>query len=1309
MGEVELRYRQVIQEREKKRVDAFANDTASDNIDLTSANPFEAKPAVTAPAAPKSEGLLGALASPPGENEIVRKRLVDTGATIYQHFSNGLYNVAQGKGYSKQWLSGAGELLLGGLTVAAAIPGVAGAAVEQAMKSYLPGMEKSVALGRAAAGFYRQTMAGFALLDPEFRKQFENAATSEAALNDLYKEMTYGELFDTITQFATPFAIPIAKAMRGAKAPPPPIPEPVPLQIKRALAADAGPSYPLAPQTARPAPANWITPETVSARLAIISEELRGGGGGPAPKVEGKPAKGEALGPKDIKNPEGVPTEPSGAVVGQAIASNHLMELRDAMFGAEKPIQDILMEQLLSGEKGEVPTPKAVKGGELIGNKTKAEWAAELKTRQEGKVEGGMHKTTGEKLGPTGEPITFDEPSMGASFNVAAGHSLRKGGGEPGPKLGAFPGNIGKEMIPVLTRMIIGGAIGGTQGDTAEERIQYILAGMVGGAIAKPTAKLIVNKLLLNPKTAPLLSEANPKIPGYSVPKAGLPELRSGDLTSNKLLHVDSTKDTFTTADRKAAANIELQAMQRVYDITQQVKNGEPIVPGSLMLAVAEASQLSAKARKTPMASGTTYAAPPRWRLEGRVQESATKMHELANTWDPNMTDAGLAKLIDSIPKKSQIDGFVRMNYAVPEFIIETMYGMMLGGKAIVKNAAGMALEIPLSMIDRSFGALKLNDPARPRIHEMGHDFVATWEGITEQVRLIKDASSLRAAWELQAEQARQMGTTHVENQARGYQALSDLAGESGWPMISKGIDYLHNVVSSGPEVMIRTDGAGKALNGRRQLHQEAMRQAEREGLHKQAYWDRVANIVDDFSQLDDSSAIVRIHNFRNEMTFTQPLEAGLARAAHRGFENPWADLVWRMTFGAFVRTPLRLMERAMERTPLLNRLTSAYARDIEAGGTGASVASGKVGTGVLMSGTFTYLAMQGLINGDPIDNQDRRTMEAAGRPPRTWWDPVSGKWRSYAGMEPFSSLVAFGANMASAGARLPEGDVLHLLLAAGLAWGGVIEDNVFMTSASQFVDAVKVGYDDSKVAGMLEYVRRATERFRPAVLTELESAVDPEIRKAVPRPEYQHNLLMQEVDMLFQNYRKGIPFASMATNDKNQPIVARDQNMFTGDFLVSGWPYNPLIPHEPQEAPWAKAIQRLNGAGLKPIDEWIGTPQRPDAGMTTINTKPSVKLDGPQQERLITIMTKEIKDGRGNLIQSLDALVQDKRFLNQPDSVQADLIKMRWSQFRQAAEEKFVKENEDVQRKLRENQRKMIRERLPLDDSRRKIGVTGP
>ena len=255
-------------------------------------------------------------------------------------------------------------------------------------------------------------------------------------------------------------------------------------------------------------------------------------------------------------------------------------------------------------------------------------------------------------------------------------------------------------------------------------------------------------------------------------------------------------------------------------------------------------------------------------------------------------------------------------------------------------------------------------------------------------------------------------------------------------------------------------------------------------------------------------------------------------------------------------------------------------------------------------------------------------------------------------------------------------------------------------------------------------------DMFIPQAGREIAGVTDPTARRVLPNPRYDEtgrprtgpeqaamslmsekglNSLEREWQLLMDDAKKAVVGWSTT--------LKPDRNMFTGEIIpISSWPFNPMTTKSFQSEPWAKEIRKFDGAGLQPAPDWIGHKDPADIGSANLPSGTGVRLTGTKDgelDRLEVLMTQVVRDSHGTLTQSLNQLVQDKNYLNQPDVTKIQMIQSRYHEFLQDAQAMLVREKPALRRALDRKQDSYVVDRLPLNDQRRqagpnpKIGIT--
>ena len=195
-----------------------------------------------------------------------------------------------------------------------------------------------------------------------------------------------------------------------------------------------------------------------------------------------------------------------------------------------------------------------------------------------------------------------------------------------------------------------------------------------------------------------------------------------------------------------------------------------------------------------------------------------------------------------------------------------------------------------------------------------------------------------------------------------------------------------------------------------------------------------------------------------------------------------------------------------------------------------------------------------------------------------------------------------------------------------------------------------------------------------------MERVADPAERRARPSGSFDDNTLMgtaqREFYALLDAYRVTLPGMSSAKDEQGRDLVPAEPNMFTGeDLLNTAWPFNPWRAREGNDAPWAVEIRRLRGAGIRPVDEWIGRRAKADVGFSDQPEGPGIRLDLYERVRLIKLMT-QMKVAGKTFTESIDQMVQSGVYRAQSDLTKTTWVQAEWALYRQAAESQLLREN---------------------------------
>jgi len=197
-------------------------------------------------------------------------------------------------------------------------------------------------------------------------------------------------------------------------------------------------------------------------------------------------------------------------------------------------------------------------------------------------------------------------------------------------------------------------------------------------------------------------------------------------------------------------------------------------------------------------------------------------------------------------------------------------------------------------------------------------------------------------------------------------------------------------------------------------------------------------------------------------VTFTQELRKGSHAQKLHSFvsNNPSFQMVL-----PFVRTPTNLITSAVQRTPMLSKLSKDLQEQLNSTDMVIrSQAQGKLATGMVIYGGALSLVYKGLVTGaGPSDPAQNRTWRQAGNQPYSI--KVGGKWVSYQRMDPNFMPIAAVANMYDSVAYSPSfsGDpkdiasvpVGDLAISMILGITKTVEDKAYFQGISNLIAAL--------------------------------------------------------------------------------------------------------------------------------------------------------------------------------------------------------------------------------------------------------------
>ncbi len=1282
-------------------------------------------------------------AAAPGQQEKKAKPgvIASAATAVKETFLEGASNFIQGIGRQHESLGDfrpEGQQVLGVLQVLSALPAGAGAAVQAALGKYAPGMESAEAIpgGKAgettAAGVIRSVLgAPGLLLDPKMREAIAKDPVPLAeALNE---PMTFGELANIVAQFAAiPAAAKAGKLMRGRGAAPA---EPV-RTVTGEVVTEGAPALPSAQRQALPAgrpplaiperatPEPLVTPPP--AQSSAFETRIR------AAQMEGPEAYARVVAQELQTALEQAPGRDLGVTLRERYKTPALTveeggtpptNLSAALETALQRSEAIVAEEIRGLQARPTPTVEAV-GGERV--PTVAD-VTKLEARQRPTVEPAEIIQRVEQEMPDATPAQKE-----SRINELTGVPPE----EAPPSMGWAAGNVDAGM---LARMGLGAALGGTQGDTPEERIRNAFLGIGLGAVV---SRRLATRLAEAYKTSGLADETGamnvgsftkkPSVqageqefqPNYqrirATPevkatmknihramkedilarrgaartndlrvKEGLQLIDDGKMTPERVMTLGD-KEMLTDTELTAARILSVRATEYATDIKQRILKGEAVPEGTLResLAIAGAMGRNTRVAQTRIAQAQQASSI---RVSGeRVGYRPEDVSALADEILPGMSDKQIAALMGRMTPEqaSQAATFWSL---FPRMALEGMYFSYLSGKAVFRNAVGNATMMGLAPIERGIAQFmpRWGSPKPGVLPGEGTQMArALGDSLVDHVRMLRHLDQIDTEAGRLGLNVSSLAKSERRQPALSAENLRDI-GVENQTLLTLG-DWTGNTFRFPGAVLDKTDVASKTINGQMAMRVEAFRQASFEGLRGDVFEARVNDLLNDVTKLNQT-ARERIIQFADEQTLTKDFQSKFMQAIARGPDSEWLNLAYRGFVMPFFRVVARMTEQTMIRQPGLNFLAKQFYDDWNAGGALRQVAQARLVSGAAITGAWMYMESQGMITGNrPKDQKLAGLWDDAGYRERSWWDEVSGKWRSYDGLGPLTSLIAGAADTSLTIRKLPEDEGVQVAFAYLLSQINSLDSRTFTQSISNLIEVVKNPRGDSQIEQAMTFLRKQIAGWlKPGVVRELETLGDPEVRRVIKSGAIE-NSAEREFQAMLDEIRAGWPGFSSEKDEHGNFLVPPARNRITGEpTIVESWPFNPFPGKSPKDIAVKKPdgtttgvfaeLLRLNGAGIDDLPDWIGG-ARPSAnvGMTQESLRAGQRLTPQEKDRWVVLMTQIVKPLGGTYADALKAEMQSETYWQQSDGQQgtdggkADRLQMIERAYRKAAEQQL-------------------------------------
>ena len=289
---------------------------------------------------------------------------------------------------------------------------------------------------------------------------------------------------------------------------------------------------------------------------------------------------------------------------------------------------------------------------------------------------------------------------------------------------------------------------------------------------------------------------------------------------------------------------------------------------------------------------------------------------------------------------------------------------------------------------------------------------------------------------------------------------------------------------------LMAEDELFKSIGYRQELHAQAYRQAVKEGARGTVLDRRVAELVNDPTEAMHLVAEkhARYVTFSDDLRGENWLES-LGQAGQKIANLPLGRFVL-----PFVRTPTRIAEYTLERTPMALTLRNVR-DDIAAGGARRDLAIARMTLGSTVAALVAAETASGRITGGgPADRRIREEMRATG------WQPYSiragDKYVSYNRLDPMGALIGSAADAVEIMQMAEVGEPTeHVAAAVSMGFANAMMNKTYLQGLSELMDVIGDPDNEKKLSG---YAAGQAASFTPSWVNFLRKVDDDALREPV-------------------------------------------------------------------------------------------------------------------------------------------------------------------------------------------------------------------
>ncbi len=452
-----------------------------------------------------------------------------------------------------------------------------------------------------------------------------------------------------------------------------------------------------------------------------------------------------------------------------------------------------------------------------------------------------------------------------------------------------------------------------------------------------------------------------------------------------------------------AARDLLVTEVSKLDDIAAQIKNkgGSPeeLLAFRKQMTLVTNLQRQIKGSQTEIARALAQYNIPTREGKGALRRAAD-IENVLQEFGGETDVRAMASMYSDLPKGKARFEFTKNSFRKKAFnaIYEVWINALLSsGVTHFKNFVGNTLTT-INQINSLAGAATINSIRKTF---GGQDSGVAWSDVKATIFAVTNVmpEAFAAAGKAYKGEGTIAGSKLDYNKIRRRAFSAEEFEKTG--SVGTAIDVLGNVFTLGrapTKALEFEDTFFKVIANRMSLMRSAYKEAERQGLGKDL--DEMAEFIADYVYNPPPSAIEEGETVAKYITLQSDLKGGGEKAAHALIKKT-PGLRW---FLPFFKTPLNAIKYASDHTPL-GIFWGDTRRMLKKGGADADVARARIAIGSMATAVGFGLMMNDTITGGgPADRNLKRQMRDAG------WQPYSimigGKYRSYAGFEPFSTVL---------------------------------------------------------------------------------------------------------------------------------------------------------------------------------------------------------------------------------------------------------------------------------------------------------------